>query len=131
MKVQVVRVCDSTQGIVAFSSEVGSAIGRWMGRGEARIGEFYVEIEIPEEVDEWRRATTVEANSISSNSTDEPDVNITAEVIGVGEGDDRVVDLRLGTAVLMIEVANGGNTPAVGDVITFRTVDLQLYPFSL
>ena len=59
MRVEVLQVLAPPQGIVRFRCEFGVGSGRWMGSNPAEVGQFDVEIEIPEEVAEWTTVPSV------------------------------------------------------------------------
>ncbi|MFC0556126.1 hypothetical protein ACFFHJ_35000 [Planotetraspora thailandica] len=120
---------DPAQGIVSFRCEIGTATGRWKGSTPANEGFYDVEFEIPEEVQEWEEP----APGVPAISEIGEDVRVTGEVLGVGEEDDHVVELRTGTDILLIEIPDAGRRARLKphDVISFRSPEIWLYPYQL
>lgn len=130
MRVDISRILDPSRGIVLFSSGSGSASARWMGAGPAQLGSFDVEIEVPEEVVEWRTATSADT-AISGSFESDSNVRIDCEVMSFDAGDDSVVQVRLGSDVLLVEVVSRRSDLSVGDLISFTVPEVQLYPYDL
>ena len=128
MRADVLQVLDRARGIVFFRCESGSASARWMGPGEVREGRFDVEIDVQEEIEEWVNATS-RATAISGAAEAGAEVRITGEVLKVS--DDAVVEVQVGTAVLLVEIPNGRHDLARGDRISFQVREIQLYPYDL
>ncbi|MFC8965476.1 hypothetical protein [Streptomyces sp. NPDC057094] len=128
MRVDVAQICSLDDRIVYFTCAVGSSFARWMGSGPVGVGQFHVEIEIPEEVAEW----SVDASRQASVSTvDEVDVLVTGEVVRLGEDGDPVVEVRLGTDILLVEMARTQRELVVNEFISFRVTEIQLYPYEV
>lgn len=130
MRVEVLQVLAPSQGIVRFRCESGIASGRWMGRNPAKAGQFDVEIEVPEEVAEWTAAPSG-GTSLSEAMGSEPGSLITGEVVRCGDGDDSVVEVKVGSDILLIEIPNRRSELPVGGLISFRSPEIQLYPYDL
>ncbi|GAB2601071.1 hypothetical protein [Kribbella endophytica] len=128
MKVELLQVEPS--GHVRFTCEIGTAIGRWMGPNAATAGQFHVEFEIPEDVTDWVPASPGPA-ALAEVPGEGHAALITAEVLGLTKGDDAVVELRLGSDVLLIEVPHRRSELSVEDLISFRVPEIQLYPYEL
>jgi hypothetical protein len=101
-----------------------------MGAGPAQLGSFDVEIEVPEEVVEWRTATSADT-AISGSFESDSNVRIDCEVMSFDAGDDSVVQVRLGSDVLLVEVVSRRSDLSVGDLISFTVPEVQLYPYDL
>jgi hypothetical protein len=99
-----------------------------MGAEQARTGRFDVELDVPEEVEEWAPATS-RATAISGAAEAGAEVHITCEVLGVA--DDGVVEVRVGTGVLLVEIPNGRHDLPLGGLISFRAAEIQLHPYNL
>ncbi|MEV4559845.1 hypothetical protein AB0K51_23000 [Kitasatospora sp. NPDC049285] len=128
MRVQVTEVVDPAQGTVAFSCAVGEAVGRWRGEDAARIGSYDVELEIPEAVDRWAPHAPGPG---SLSGVGPQDLAVTGVVVAVGEDDDPVLSLRVGTDILLVELAAPVSWPAIGETIALRARTLELYPYQL
>lgn len=130
MRVEVLQVLDSVQGIVYFRCESGAASGRWMGSNPAEMGQFDIEIEVPEEVAEWA-AVPWGVTSLSEAAGAESAALITGEVVRFDDGDDSVVEIRVGADILLIEIPNRRSELPVEGLISFRVPEIQLYPYEL
>lgn len=128
MRVEILKVLDPSQGIVSFRCAYGAALARWMGADPARQGTFDVEIEVPEAVAEW---VPVASGSVSLEGLEHFWVRITGEVVGVGEGDDPVVEIRVGSDVLLIEIPDRRPELHAAHLVSFRAAEVQLYPYDL
>ncbi|WP_329092256.1 hypothetical protein [Streptosporangium sp. NBC_01469] len=127
---EVLQVLDSSQGIVRFRCESGVASGRWMGSNPAKTGQFDIEIEVPEEVAEWA-AVPSGVTSLSEAAGAEPVALITGEVVRFNDSDDSVIEIRVGTAILLIEIPNRRSELSVEGLISFQAPEIQLYPYEL
>lgn len=130
MKVDVLRILDPSQDVVFFSCESGSAPGRWMGGKPVGSGEFNVEIEIPEEVAEWTAASSGRT-VISRVSESGSDVRIECEVVRFDDKADSVVEVRLGSDILLVEILSRRSELSVGALISFQVPEIQLYPYDI
>lgn len=130
MRVEVLQVVDHSRGIVSFRCESGVASGRWMGSSPAAVGQFDVEIEVPEEVAEWVAAPSGSA-SLSEVVGAESVTLITGEVVKSGDDDDSVVEMRVGSDILLIEISNRRSELPVGGFISLQVPEVQLYPYDL
>lgn len=130
MRVEVLQVLDSSQGIVRFSCESGIASGRWMGSNPADLGKFDVEIEVPEEVAEWT-AVPSGVTSLSEVAGAESAALIVGSVVRFDDGDDSVAEIRVGSDILLIEITNRRSELLVEGLISFRAPEIQLYPYDL
>lgn len=130
MRVEVLQALSPSQGIVCFRCEAGVASGRWMGSNPAEVGQFDVEIEVPGEVAEWTAAPSGVA-SLSEASGAESVTIITGEVVRFDDGDDSVVEIRVGSDILLIEIPNRRSDLPLKGLISFRVPNIQLYPYDL
>lgn len=129
MRVEVLQVLAPSQGIVRFTCESGIATGRWMGANSAEVGQFDVEIEFPEEVADWTAGPSG-VTSLSEAGADSATL-ITGRVVRFGDGDDSVVEIRVGSDILLIEIPNRRPELTVEGFISFRAPEIQLYPYDL
>ena len=129
MRVEVLKVLDPSQGLVFFSSDFGSASGRWMGPHELRTGEFDIEFDLPE-VEEWTVATSAEA-ALSGAAEPGSEVWITCQVERVRGGDDTVVTVRTGPYLTYVEILNRRPELPEGGLISFRVPEIRLYPYDM
>ena len=127
VRVEVLRVLDPVREIVFFSCAAGSAPGRWMGAEPAHTGFFDIEFEVPDDITEWTSAAT--ASGISGTPEAGAEVRVECEVERVGDGDDSVVAVRLGSGILLVEVPDGRSSLTAGDLISFRTSEILLHPY--
>jgi hypothetical protein len=130
MRVDIIGAQDSFEGLMSFRCKLGVASGQWMGVKPVQVGAFDVEIEIPEEISEWRFSTSGVAE-ISGEGEVEGQVLIAGEVVNIGEGSDPVVDIRVCSDIMMIEILNRKFELTKGDFISFRSSNIQLYPYDL
>ncbi len=129
MRVEVLQVLAPSQGIVRFKCESGIASGRWMGSNPAEVGQFDVEIEVPEDVADWT-ADPSGATSLSEAGAESATL-ITGQVVRFDDGDDSVVEIRVGSDILLIEIPNRRSELTVEGFISFRAPEIQLYPYDL
>jgi hypothetical protein len=101
-----------------------------MGSSPAAVGQFDVEIEVPEEVAEWVAAPSGSA-SLSEVVGAESVTLITGEVVKSGDDDDSVVEMRVGSDILLIEISNRRSELPVGGFISLQVPEVQLYPYDL
>jgi hypothetical protein len=101
-----------------------------MGPAPAQGGGCDVEFEILEEIGEWRTSTLGYA-SISGSVDTEAGIFITGEVLNIGDGDDPVVELKVGSGILLVEILNRKSELARRSFISFQSSDIQLYPYDL
>ncbi|MDP9862651.1 MULTISPECIES: hypothetical protein [Streptosporangium] len=127
---EVLQVLDPSRGTVSFRCESGAASGRWMGESSAKMGQFDVEIEVPEEITEWTEVPSG-VTSLSENLDVETAVFITGEVVRFDDGDDSVVEIRVGSDILLIEIPNRRSELPSEGLISFRAPEIQLYPYDL
>ncbi|MFI6143963.1 hypothetical protein [Streptomyces sp. NPDC051109] len=112
-----------------FKCESGIASGRWMGPNPAEVGQFDVEIEVPEEVADWTAGPSG-ATSLSEVGVDSATL-ITGRVVKFDDGDDSVVEIRVGSDILLIEIPNRRSELPAEGFISFRASEIQLYPYDL
>ncbi|MBL0803242.1 hypothetical protein AAG656_06350 [Streptomyces albidoflavus] len=106
------------------------ASGRWTGSNPAEVGCSDVEIEVPECVTGWTAGSAGVA-PLSQAGADSGTL-ITGRVVGFGDGDDAVVEVRVGSDILLLEIPNRrSELPAVEGWISFRASQIQLYPHDL
>jgi hypothetical protein len=130
MRIEVLKVVDPPQGVVSFRCESGTANGFWKGSRSAEVAEFDVEIEVPEEVAEWVPSASG-STSLSGITEDAFAVLVTGEVVACGSDDDPVVELRVGAGVILAEITDRRSELSVGDLISFRTPEIHLYPYDV
>lgn len=94
------------------------------------MGQFDVEIEVPEEITEWTEVPSG-VTSLSENLDVETAVFITGEVVRFDDGDDSVVEIRVGSDILLIEIPNRRSELPSEGLISFRAPEIQLYPYDL
>ncbi|GAB3415302.1 hypothetical protein [Flindersiella endophytica] len=131
MRVEVLRTTEGSQGIVFFRCESGTASGRWMGADPAGVGQFDVELEIPQEVTDWAPASTNATSLSNAGGADDLDTFVTCEIVQLDHGDDPVVEARLGADILLIEIPHRRSELVAKKLITFRAPEIQLYPFNV
>jgi hypothetical protein len=131
MRVEITRVLDPSEGRVAFRCAVGHASGCWAGSAPARLGEFDVELEIPEDITQWTVLDAPAPGSIAGGVEGDPSVSITGTVVDIGEGDDPIVGVRLGPDIILIEAPDRKWEITPGDVVSLRVSVVRLYPYQL
>ncbi|WP_172383455.1 hypothetical protein [Streptomyces sp. MNP-20] len=94
------------------------------------MGQFDVEIEVPGDVTEWVSVPSGVA-SLSEVAGAESVTLITGKVVKSGDGDDSVVELRVGSDILLVEIPNQRAELPVGGFISFQVPEVQLYPYDL
>ncbi|WP_144023886.1 hypothetical protein [Amycolatopsis keratiniphila] len=100
-----------------------------MGSEPADVGQFNVEIEVPEEVTDWM-VVSAAATSLSEAAAGSATL-ITGRVVRFDEGDDSVVEVRVGSDVLLIEFPNRRSELPVEGFISFQASEIHLYPYDL
>ncbi|MFE2171255.1 hypothetical protein ACFXB3_40255 [Streptomyces sp. NPDC059447] len=119
------------QRVVAFRCEAGHgvAVARWMGDELPQQGtRAFVELTVAEPVSDWRPAEPAAGRALAV----EPDgIAVTGEVLAIGGPEDPVVDLRVGTDVVLVEIGCRKDELRVGRHISFVTRTLEAYPYSL
>lgn len=95
----------------------------------SRTGRFDIEFEVPDDITEWTSAAT--AAGISGRPEVGAAVCVVGEVEGVGDGDDTVVEVGLGSGVLLVDVPAGRPDLSEGDLISFRISEIRLHPYFL
>ncbi|MER5402830.1 hypothetical protein [Streptomyces sp. NPDC002599] len=128
MRVEVLQVISPERKIVSFMCDFGSAFARWMGVDPVGAGEFNVEIEVPEEVAAWS-VTSSDRASISSLD-ENSNILIVGEVVRFDEGDP-VVEVRVGTDIILIEMKHPRDGLSVNGFISFKVPEIQLYPYNI
>lgn len=108
----------------------GSAVAHWMGdRLPAPGTDAFVELAVPDPLAEWGPASPTVAYDLQLGPAG---VVVTGEVLGVGGPGDPVVELRVGTDVVLVEVArHGGAGMKIGRRISFAPPRLEVYPYAL
>lgn len=101
-----------------------------MGSIPVRTGQFDVEIEVPEEVTGWVPATSGVTSLTDSVGTG-PGILITGEVVRVGGSDDPVVEIRVGSDIVLTEILDRRSEVPVTGTISFRVSEILLYPYDL
>jgi hypothetical protein len=131
MRIEITRVLDAPAGQVAFRCALGQASGCWTGLAPAQPGEFDVELEIPEEITDWTVLDTPSLGSILGGVEGESGVSITGTVVDIGEGDDPVVGVRLGSDIVLIEAPDRKWEIEPGNVVSLNVPIIRLYPYDL
>ncbi|HEX8870452.1 MAG TPA: hypothetical protein VF821_32605 [Lentzea sp.] len=127
MRIEVLKVLDPVQGLVFFSSDFGSASGRWM-EPEARTGEFDVELDLPE-VEEW--AAAVGEPALVGTAAAGSDVWMRCQVERVHGGDGPVVTVRTGPNLTFVDIVHRRSELVEGSLISFRVPEVRLYPYNI
>lgn len=131
MKVEIAQVLDSQTQRVLFHSDVGTAAGIWAGPESAKPGAAHVEFDIPDEVSHWTLIDDASSTSIEDGIEPDSGVEIVATVVQVGDGEDPVVSIRIGTDIVMIEMPESRSGLAPGATIRFTTPEVRLSPYDL
>ena len=131
MKVEIAQVLDSKTQRVLFRSDVGTAAGIWAGPEPAKTGAAHVELDIPDQVGDWTSIDDAVATSIEGGIESENGVQIVATVVHVGDGEDPVVSIRIGTDIVMIEMSASRSGLVAGSAIRFTTLEVRLFPSNL
>lgn len=98
-----------------------------MGPGIAEVGQFDVEIDVPDEVSAW----TEVSSAVTSLSEVDTEILVAGEIAQVGEGDDPVVTIRLGTDLLLVEIPGVKPVPPLAGLLSFQVPEIRLYPYPL
>ncbi|MCL6736484.1 hypothetical protein [Streptomyces neyagawaensis] len=130
MRVEVLEILDPAQRIVRFRCESGTASGRWMGSALVEAGRYDVELEVPEEVVEWTAEASGTASLAEAAGTERAAL-ITGQVVGYDDGDDPVVEIRVGPDILLVEIPERRQELLREGFISFRAPEIQLYPYDL
>ncbi|MFE0461616.1 hypothetical protein ACFW1A_20430 [Kitasatospora sp. NPDC058965] len=131
MRVEVTRILDASEGLVSFRCALGHATARWAGSTPLQLGEFDVEFDIPEEITRWIVLTDPAPGSIAGDVEEETGVSLTGTVVDVGEGDDPVVSIRLGSDIVMIEAPDRKWDVTPGDGVSMQVPVIRMYPYFL
>ncbi|MET8763936.1 hypothetical protein [Lentzea sp. NPDC004782] len=126
MRIDVLEVLDPSRGWVFFSSDFGSASGRWTNP-DVRTGQFDVEFSLPQ-VEEWKAEGSGEA-ALSGAAEPGAAVWIRCQVEQVHDGDDTVVIVRMGPHIMYVEILNRRADLPEGNLISFRVPEIRLYPY--
>lgn len=121
-------VLDEERGLVEFTSAVGRARAQWMGTEAPRCGAQYrVEVEIPDEVSGARARPPLPPGFLTGDPGDGTVVSGTVEEVA----DDGVVALRVGSDVVLLEMAEGEALPEAAQTMSVRVPRIELYPYEL
>ncbi|MFV8129080.1 hypothetical protein [Streptomyces syringium] len=123
------RNMDSETGAVEFTSPLGNAWGIWMGTQRPDPGTYHVEFEIPEQVDSWVPSEVPAGRIEGEQQGHTQQVSVSGIVENVD--DDFMVTLRVGTDVILVEMAPSAPAVHKGEPITFSAATLELYPYQL
>ncbi|KJK49697.1 hypothetical protein UK23_13215 [Lentzea aerocolonigenes] len=126
MRIEVLKILDPAQGLVFFSSDFGSASGRWMEPGVG-TREFDVELDLPV-VEEWAAAAGEPALVGAEAGFD---VWIRCQVERVHGGVDTCVVVRTGPNLTFVEIVHRRAELVEGGLISFRVPEIRLYPYTL
>jgi len=118
IRVEIVPVLAPAEVLVRFRSGSAFASGRWMGSSPVNVGQLDVEIEIPEEVVEWMTVRSGDT-SLSETAETESDTILTGQVVRFDDGDDSIIEIRVGSDILLIEIPDRRDM-ARGELISFR-----------
>ncbi|MFC9581363.1 hypothetical protein ACFVJ8_00655 [Streptomyces yangpuensis] len=107
----------------------GYAVARWMGDALPPQGtDAFVELTVPAPVTEWVPASPTAAQDLAIGPAG---VVVTGEVLGVGGPGDPVVELRVGTGVVLVEVVCDGAGLEPGRRISFVSPLIEAHPYEL
>ncbi|MEU8516141.1 hypothetical protein AB0C76_31870 [Kitasatospora sp. NPDC048722] len=127
MRIEIVTVLDG--GRVDFRCGLGRAYGQWAGPTLPGPGQLLdVELDVEEPIAAWARAI---AGPGAITGTPASGAVLTGTVLGAGDADDPVVDLRLGDDIVLLEPPVDGWDVSPGDVVAVRVASLRLYPYEL
>ncbi|KOU79202.1 hypothetical protein MRQ86_13260 [Streptomyces sp. MMS21 TC-5] len=135
MRVFVDRVAED--GRVAFrcTDGHGSAVAHWMGdRLPAPGTDTFVELTLPGPLTEWGPALPPAVSGLEIGPVGPvapAGVLVTGEVLGVGGPGDPVVELSIGTDVVLVEVTGEESGLEIGGRISFGPARLEVYPYGL
>ncbi|MFD9105704.1 hypothetical protein ACFVZN_32135 [Streptomyces virginiae] len=121
-------------GRVAFrcADGHGSAVAHWMGdRLPAPGTDTLVELTLPGPLTGWGPALPSAVSGLEIGPVAPAGVLVTGEVLGVGRPGDPVVELRIGTDVVLVEVTGGESGLEIGRRISFGPARLEVYPYGL
>ncbi|MFJ8015095.1 hypothetical protein [Streptomyces sp. NPDC096339] len=117
--------------VVAFRCNAGhgGAVARWMGDELPEQGSrAFVELTVAEPVSDWGPVEPAVGRALAHG----PDgIAVTGEVLAIGGPGDPIVDLRVGTDVVLVEISCHKDLLRVGQRISFVTLALEAYPYSL
>lgn len=71
------------------------------------------------------------STSLSGITEDSFAVLVAGEVVACGSDDDPVVEVRVGAGVILAEITDRRSELSVGDLISFRTPEIHLYPYDV
>ena len=125
---------DHVQGEAAeriiFSSDVGRSPARWMGRNAARLGEFEVELDFPDEVGGFEILAPGAPAGI--HGTEEAGmIAVCGTVVTIGEDDDPVVGISLGQDIVLVEASDAKSGVVLGSHVAFEVPMVDVYPYEL
>ena len=131
MKVEIVRVLDAATQLVVFRSDVGTAAGIWAGTEPATPGPTHVELDVPDDVDEYAVVDSETPDSIAGGIEPGTGVHVVGKVVQVGEDGDTVVSMRVGTEILMVDASGQRSDIEPDNTIRFTVSRISLYPYDL
>ncbi|MFF4013091.1 hypothetical protein [Streptomyces sp. NPDC001717] len=119
------------QRVVAFRCNAGhgGAVARWMGKKLPEQGtRAVVELTVDEVVSDWR---PVEPTAGRALAVEHDGIAVTGEVLAIGGQEDPVVDLKVGTDVVLVEIGRRKDELRIGMHVSFVTFALEVYPYAL
>lgn len=88
-------------------------------------------MEIPEEITDWTVLDAPSLGSIVGSAEGEASVSITGTVVDIGEGDDPIVGIRLGSDIILIEAPDRKWEIEPGSTVSLNVSSIRLYPYHL
>jgi hypothetical protein len=128
MEIEITAAAEDMPGYVSFRCAYGSASAKWEGSSPAVPGIYHVEIELSDVIVGWE--VELELPAIDQRIRQDADG---AVIVGIveGIGEDGVINYRVESDVLLIELAEKGEIVHLGDVLSVRPEHMLLYPYSL
>uniref|UniRef100_A0AAU2JPE2 Uncharacterized protein n=1 Tax=Streptomyces sp. NBC_00049 TaxID=2903617 RepID=A0AAU2JPE2_9ACTN len=130
MHVFVNRVGEA-QRVVVFRCKAGhgASVARWMGDPLPAQGtDAFVELTVPHPVTEWSPASPTAGRAMEVTADG---LVVRGEVLAIGGPEDPVVELRVGTDVVLVEIGDGRDALEVGGRISFKSLILEVHSYDL
>ncbi|WP_424889522.1 hypothetical protein [Streptomyces sp. XH2] len=128
MRIEVSNILDSESGKVEFHSPAGTARGFWKGPQPALLGNFDVEIEVPEVIHSWDSTGVPGGRLDTIESAEGEIIHVSGTVEHADE--DPVISLRIHSDIVLVEL-DAAERPAEGSVLAFTASAIDLYPYLL
>jgi hypothetical protein len=120
---------NETRPYLDFRCKYGLGWGRWMGGELPKIGDVtHVEIDLSENILRWRESAAVDLLATTMRPMGDVIV-IAGRVERISE--DGIIDLRLGTDLVLLETSDGFLDAREGGGIELEVSCLDLYPTEL